>query len=380
MQVREVLCHTAPMAGSWLSESVIANPMSRYPEYFEKRSSWFQAMTAAVIEVVLEDGTRGFGFVGCGKGLAAKAILDEQMRALVVGKSVFDTGVVQEQLYRASVFYGRGGITQAVISGIDIALWDAQGKVLGRPVYELLGGAARSTLRAYYTGYDPEALRAFGIRDMKMAIPYGPAHGEEGMRKNEEAVARARDVLGPDAFLALDIYMAWDVPYTLRMYDRIEKYGIAWLEEPVMPDDYAGYREIRRRVNTMVTGGEHEYIFEGFRRLIEEDCVDIVQPDIYRAGGVTGLRKIAALAGAHHKKLVCHGIGAATYHFEIANDPGMTPFVEYVDIYRGTTKDWVLTGDPRPVDGEITLGRAPGFGYELDEGVFSGSRPVATIW
>src|SRR6186997_1023590 len=119
------------MAASWLSESVIANPMSGYPEYWEKRSSWFGPMTAAVIEVVLEDGTRGFGFVGCGKGLAAKAVFEGQMAALVVGKSVFQTSLIQEQLYRASVFYGRGGITQAVISGVDIALWDAQGKVLG---------------------------------------------------------------------------------------------------------------------------------------------------------------------------------------------------------------------------------------------------------
>lgn len=368
------------MAGSWLSESVIANPMSAYPEYVERRSSWFGPMTAAVVEVVLEDGTRGYGFIGCGKGLAAKAVIDEQMRAIVLGKPVFDTARIQEQLYRASIFYGRGGVTQAAISGIDIALWDALGKLLGQPVYQLLGGASRPALRAYYTGYDPEALAAFGIRDMKIAVPYGPAHGEEGMRKNEEAVARARGILGPDAFLALDIYMAWDVPYTLRMYDRLEKYGIAWLEEPVLPDDYAGYREIRRRVNTMVTGGEHEYIYEGFRRLIEEDCVDIVQPDIYRAGGITGLRKIAALAAAHHRKLICHGIGAATYHFEIANDPSLTPFVEYVDIYRGTTRDWVLTGDPRPVNGQLQLSPAPGFGYELDARVFTGNLPVATIW
>lgn len=368
------------MAGSWLSESVIANPMSPYPAYFQKRSSWFGPMTAAVIETVLEDGTRGFGFVGCGKGLAARAVLDEQMGPMVVGVSVFDTAQVQEQLYRASLFYGRGGITQAVISGIDLALWDAKGKLLGQPVHALIGGAARGPLRAYYTGYDPEALAAYGIADMKIAVPYGPAHGAFGMQKNEDAVARARDVLGTEAFLALDIYMAWDVPYALRMYERLEKYGIAWMEEPVLPDDYAGYREIRKRVNTMVTGGEHEYTFEGFRRLIEEGCVDIVQPDIYRAGGITGLQKIAALAAAHHCKLICHGIGAPTYHFQSSNDVTMTPYVEYVDIYRGTTKDWVLTGDPRPGRGLISLGDAPGFGYSLDERVFAEGLPVATIW
>ncbi len=369
------------MGSSWLTGSVIANPMSAYPEYWENRASWFRVMSAGVIEVVLEDGTSGYGFIGGGKGSAAAAILDEQMRALVVGRSVFETGLIQEQLYRASIFYGRGGMTQAVISGIDIALWDAQGKLLGQPVYNLLGGRTRAELPVYYTGYDPDALKDFGIRNMKIAIPYGPAHGDEGMAKNEKAVAHAREVLGPDAFIALDIYMAWDVPYTLRMFDRIEKYRIAWLEEPVMPDDYDGYRQIRAAVNTMVTGGEHEYTLVGFRRLIEEECVDIVQPDIYRAGGPTGLKKIAALAKAHHIKLVCHGIGSPTYHFLSTNGPELTPFAEYVDIYRNTTKDWVLTDDPRPSGGILRLDDQPGFGYNLNAKVFANpGLPVAPIW
>ena len=135
------------------------------------------------------------------------------------------------------------------------------------------------------------------------------------MRSNEDAIARARDMLGSDGFLALDIYMAWDVAYTLRMYERLEKYRIAWLEEPVLLDDYRGYAEIRRRVNTMVSGGEHEYTLEGFRRLIGEGCVDLVQPDIYRAGGPTGLRKIAALAKAAGIKLICHGTGQRNVSF-----------------------------------------------------------------
>jgi len=369
------------MGSSWLTESVIANPMSAYPEYWEKRSSWFQTMSAAVIEVVLEDGTRGFGFVGGGKGRAAPILVDEQMRALIVGRTVSENELIQEQLYRASIFYGRGGLTQAVISGIDIALWDARGKLLGQPAYNLLGGRIRAELPVYYTGYDPEALQAFGIRNMKIAVPWGPAHGEAGMAKNEVVVAKAREVLGPDAFIALDIYMGWDVPYTLRMYERLQRYNIAWLEEPVLPDDYAGYRRIRESVNTMVTGGEHEYTLAGFRRLIEEGCVDIVQPDIYRAGGPTGLAKIAALAKAHHIKLVCHGVGSATYHFLSTLGPELTPFAEYVDIYRGTEKDWVLTDDPRPVGGVMRLGDAPGFGYGLNEAVFTpDGPPVTPIW
>lgn len=321
----------------------------------------------------------------CGrcKGEAVASLLDEQLRALVIGKTVFQTELIHEQLTRASVFYGRGGLAQCAISGIDIALWDAKGKVLVQPVYNLLGGKTRETLKVYYTGNDPAALRDFGMRDMKIAIPYGPADGENGMRKNEEIVALARESLGPDAFIALDVYMAWDVPYTLKMFDRIRQYNIEWIEEPVQPDDYEGYATIRRKVDTMVTGGEHEYTLEGFRRLIESGCVDIVQPDIYRAGGPTALKKIGALARANHVKLICHGIGSPTYHFQISNGPELTPFVEYIDIYRHATHNWVLTDDPRPVGGELKLDSKPGFGYGLNSTVFEKSDEsgyVTPIW
>ncbi|MGH9616779.1 MAG: enolase C-terminal domain-like protein, partial [Acidobacteriaceae bacterium] len=175
-------------------------------------------------------------------------------------------------------------------------------------------------------------------------------------------------------------YMSWDVPYTLRMYERLRKYNILWLEEPVLPGNYEGYREIRRRIDTMVTGGEHEYTLEGFRRLIEEGSVDIVQPDIYRAGGPTGLKKIAALAKSHHIKLICHGVGNPTYHFLLSNGLEVTPYCEYLDIYRGATKNWVLTDDPRPKDGFLELGDQSGFGYSLNEEIFRNQTEVAPIW
>jgi L-rhamnonate dehydratase len=380
VKIVKLNCHLARMQTSWLTESVIANPMSVCPEYWEKRSSWYRTMSAGVIEVVLDDDTRGYGFIGGAKGTAASSLLDEQLRALVIGKSVFETELIQAQLYRASVFYGRGGLAQSVISGIDIALWDAKGKLLQQPVYNLIGGKTRERMRSYYTGNDPSALSDFGITDMKIAVPYGPGHGEEGMQKNEEIVAQTRETIGPNGFIALDVYMGWDVPYTLRMFERLEKYRIAWIEEPVSPDDYKGYREIRSSINTMVSGGEHEYTLEGFRRLVEEGCVDLVQPDIYRAGGITGLKKIAALAEAHHIKLICHGVGGPTYHFLISNDPHMTPFCEYLDIYRGAAKEWVLTDDPRPTGGWLALTDQPGFGYRLNEKVFQDETPVAAIW
>ncbi|MEZ5400950.1 MAG: enolase C-terminal domain-like protein [Bryobacteraceae bacterium] len=379
MNIRTLRCHVAPMAGSWLTDTVIANPMSEYPEYRARRSSWFGQMSAALIEVELDDGTRGYGFAGGGKGRAVESIVDEQMRALVEGKPVDSNDLVCEQLYRASVFYGRGGLAQCAIAGIDLAMWDARGKIAGRPVHALLG-PARAEMEAYYTGNDPEALAEFGIRHMKIAIPYGPANGEAGMRANEAAVARAREVLGRDGFLALDIYMAWDPGYTVRMMERLEKYDIRWIEEPVFPDDYAGYREIRRRVPCKVSGGEHEYTLEGFRRLVGEGCVDLAQPDIYRAGGITGLRKIARLAEEAGVELICHGVGAPTYHFLATLPEATTPYCEFLDIFRGGVKEWVLEGEPRVSGGRLGLGDAPGFGYRFNDRVWREGLPVATIW
>lgn len=372
------------MAPSWLTETVIANPMSGYPEYWQRRSSWFRAMSAAVIGVELDDGTRGYGFCGGGKGAAIAAAVDEQLRDLVVGQDAADLDRLQEQLYRATIFYGRGGLTQAALSGIDLACWDARGKQAGLPVARLLAGeTARAALPVYYTGNDPGALAAFGIRDMKVAVPYGPAHGEDGMRANEAAVAQAREVLGADGFLSLDIYMAWNVDYTLQMFERLEKYRLNWIEEPVLPDDYAGYAELRRRLAGMVriSGGEHEYTYAGFERLIGGGCVDLVQPDIYRAGGITGLRRIAALAQRAGIQLICHGTGSATYHFLATLPSETTPYAEFLDIYRGEAKTWVLTGDPSPVDGVLTVPTAPGFGYDLNAAAFAPGAPgVATIW
>lgn len=368
------------MASSWLTERVIANPMSIYPEYVERRSSWYRRMTAAVVKVTAEDGTCGLGFVGSARGSAAAVALDEQVRDLVVGKDCFATELLQEQLFRSTIFYGLGGFTQSLLSGIDIALWDLKGKLLERPVYDLLGGRTVERLRPYLTSWDAAALEEFGIRDVKIAMPYGPAHGEQGMRANEQAVADARELIGPDGFIALDCYMAWDVPYTIAMERRLRDYRIEWIEEPVMPEDVLGYRRVRESVDCMVSGGEHTFTLEGFRRLIVDGLVDIVQPDIYRAGGPTALKKVAALAKAYGRKLICHGVGAPTYHFLISTGPDVSPRCEYLDIYAESPSGWVLTEDPRPVAGELELSAAPGFGYELNDAAFVPGAEVAPIW
>ena len=151
MKIRSVDLLVTVMAGNWLTEQIIANPMSIYPQYAERRSSWYRTQSAGVVAVTVEDGTVGYGFVGGAKATACIAMLDEQVRDLIVGRSCFDTELVSEQMYRATITYGQGGAAACLASGIDIALWDLKGKLLGRPVYDLLGGRTQEALHLYLT-------------------------------------------------------------------------------------------------------------------------------------------------------------------------------------------------------------------------------------
>ena len=366
------------MASSWLSEGLIANPMSIYPQYRDKRSSWYGAMTTAVVVIETDEGIRGLGTVGGGKAKAAPAIIEDQFKSLLVGQNPFDVELLWEQLFRASQFYGRRGVVINVISGIDIALWDLVGKALRQPVFNLIGGRTKEKIPAYVTGNLTERHLREGFHDVKLAVPHGPADGKEGLRKNVELVRKTRELIGPNGDIMLDCYMALDVPYTIALANAVKEFKVLWIEEPVPPDQIDSYRRIKDSVpDIMITGGEHEFTRYGFRDLIEKKAVDILQPDIYRAGGVSELKKIAAMASAYNLPVIPHGVGAPTYHFIMATPN--SPRAEFVDIFAQGGRP-LLKGETQPKNGFVELSDAPGFGYDLDEEVMSGQAEVALIW
>jgi len=366
------------MTGSWLSNGLIANPMSIYPQYRERRSSWYGPMTTAVVMIETDEGLRGLGTVGGGRARLAPAVIEDQFKTLIVGRSPFDIELIWEQLYRASQFYGRRGVVIDVISGIDIALWDLLGKALGQPVFNLIGGRTKEKIPAYVTGNLTERHLKEGFTSVKLAVPHGPADGKEGLRQNIEMVRKTRELIGPDGDIMLDCYMALDVPYTIALANAVKDFKVLWIEEPVPPDQIDSYRRIRDAVTeVLITGGEHEYTRYGFRELIEKQAVDILQPDIYRAGGVSELKKIAAMASAHNLPVIPHGVGAPTYHFIMATPN--SPRAEFVDIFAQGGRP-LLKGDAQPKNGFVELSDAPGFGYDLDEEVMAGKANVALIW
>ena len=378
MRITSVKVYLVLMSDSWLSESLIANPMSIYPSYKEKRSSWFGKMTGAIVSIATDEGVRGLGFAGGGKGKLVQSIIEEQLGGLLVGMDPADIELIWEMLYRASLPYGRRGFAVEAISAIDIALWDIAGKVAGKPVYELVGGKTKDKIPVYVTGNLTERHLQQGFRHVKLAVPHGPADGKEGLRKNIDLVRRTRGLVGPDGDIMLDCYMALDVPYTIALAEGVAEYKVLWIEEPVPPDQVDSYVCIKQAVRgVLITGGEHEFTRYGFRELIEKQAVDILQPDIYRAGGMSELKKIAAMAAAHNLPVIPHGVGAPTYHFVIST--GNSPRAEYVDLLAQGGRP-LLKGEPEPRDGFIELADTPGFGYELDEEILAGKARAALIW
>ncbi len=378
MRISAIKVHPILMSSSWLSEGLVANPMSIYPNYREKRSSWYGPMTSAIVEINTDEGIRGLGVVGGGKGRLAPIVIEEQLKNLLVGQNPFNIELLWEQMFRASQFYGRKGAVIEVISGIDLALWDLVGKAVNQPVYNLVGGKTKEKIPVYVTGNLTERHLSEGFRHVKLALPHGPADGPEGLRQNIALVERTRKLIGPDGDIMLDCYMALDVPYAIKLAKAVSEFQLLWMEEPVPPDQPDAYRRIKDAVpELLITGGEHEFTRYGFRDLIEKRAVDILQPDIYRAGGLSELKKIAAMASAYGLPVIPHGVGAATYHFIISTHNA--PRAEFVDIFAQGGRP-LLRGEPVPKSGFVELSEAPGFGYELDEDVISGKANAALIF
>jgi L-rhamnonate dehydratase len=377
-KIRSVETLLFPSAASWLIDTVIANPMSGYRQYRDKRSSWMRKMTTVIVRVSTTSGRHGLGWVGGGKSAPA-SLIEEVFGDLLVGENPFDIEVLWERMYRASIPYGRKGVAIEAISGIDTALWDLVGKITGQPVYNLLGGKTKDKLQVYATGNAVDSHLQRGFRDVKLAMPHGPADGREGMEKNEELVKETRKRIGPDGDIMLDCYMGWNEAYTVEMALRLQQYRIRWIEEPLIPRHYDGYRRLRERLNPMgilVTGGEHEFTRYGFREIIEKQAVDLLQPDIGRAGGVSEVKKICTLASVYGIPVILHGSGAPAYH--VAMSTPNCPCSEYIDMFAGGGTPF-FSGEPQPKNGVVELSEDPGFGYELNEELLQGREP-APIW
>ena len=356
-------------AGHWIDDHV-ASPMSRYPQYRRSRQSFgIDVLGTLVVQVEADDGTVGFAVTTGGE--PAAWIVERHLARFVEGAAVTDVERVWDQCYRATLYYGRKGIVLNAISGVDLALWDLLGRVRQEPVFHLLGGAVRDELVCYATGARPDLAKEMGFIGGKLPLQHGPAERAEGLEQDLATLATMRERVGDDFWLMFDCWMSLDLDHATRLAHRAAEYGLRWIEEPLLPDDYWGYAELRRRTPApmLVATGEHEATRWGFRLLLEMGCCDVLQPDVGWCGGLTELRRIGALADAHGVPVVPHGSSVYSYHFVITQPN--SPFTEFLMMHPDASEVVpmfapLLVGEPVPQRGRLRLPDTPGFGVELD--------------
>jgi L-rhamnonate dehydratase len=358
----------------WSSRAIKAHPMSIFPEFRSiDHSSWTSpgAYLPVVVELETDEGITGHN-VNFGGGIYACQIIDKHYRKFIEGRNPLDRALIWEYMYRSQLPNGHGGLSYMAISAVDLALWDLQGKILGQPVYNLIGGITKPEgIRCYVTTH-PSVMGHMadkGFLGVKLSCPFGLADGRSGLDKIEQMVREARETFGREAEIMIECYMSWDRDYVVRVADRIADYEVKWFEDPLFPDhsvdQYKAVRELIKPIQLAL--GNQAWGLKSYAELIRNDAVDVVQPEVQWAGGLTEVERIAALARAKGLPVIPHSSGAWAYHFVMAHVEA--PYAEYYAAGDGKEvrpRKHGLIGEPAPVNGVVTLEPKPGFGIDLD--------------
>lgn len=339
--------------------------------------SGFRFLGWLIVELILDDGTIGIGNAALAPH-ATKTTIDTYLKPLLIGQDPMDSEYLWQSMYRRTLPFGRKGIGMTAISAVDLAIWDAKGKLLNQPVFKLLGGRTKPKLPVYASRLYSQPLdtlfteaKAYadqGFKAVKLRFGWGPKDGLAGMHKNVDLVKTTREAVGPDVDIMADCYMGWDVEYAKRMLRMLEPLNMRWVEEPVISDDIAGYAELRNLNMVAISGGEHEYTAHGFRHLLDARAIDIAQFDINRVGGITAAKKIADLCEVYNVTVIPHAGQMHNYHLSMSSYAA--PISEYfpmVPVEVGNELFWyIFDGEPVAVDGHVNLADdKPGFGLTL---------------
>ena len=358
---------TKPRGESWWSHGPVANPMTRYPRYAAFRPAWLPTLPEFGCVIEAEDGA--LGFATAAHGLPVASIIEQYLAPRLIGEPVMAHEKVYDMAVRLCAPFGAQGLASFAISAIDLALWDLKGKLLGKPVYELIGGPSHDELFCYVTGNDTDWYMELGYKATKLACPYGPADGVEGLNRNVEFVQNRRELIGDDVDLMLDCWMAFDVEYMVRLAEALRPCRLKWIEEFLPAEDLDAHAAVRRRLPWMTLAtGEHWYTTTMFQYASRHRLVDILQPDINWVGGLTPMIKIAAIAEAAGLSVIPHGGGNTAYGQHACMALPAVPWAETVVFSApGIPLEEIATpGVPVARNGRLRPSDAPGFGVEID--------------
>ena len=316
-------------------------------------------MGQIAVSVETDDGLTGYG--AGGGGAAGVHVIETELRRILVGSDATRVDDLWNEMYRSTRPYGRKGIAVMAISGVDLALWDLKGKREGKPVAALLSGAMRHAraVPCYMTGFSADEVIRDGTRGFRALKFHAGFDGNRNVADVVAPIRRVRDALGPDVCLMADAAMNWDADSALRLADALQGCKLAWLEEPLPPEDLEGYRKLRDQSPIPIAGGEHEYTADAFDVLMRERLHTIVQPDATWCGGLTVLLKIYELSEKYGIRVCPHrGSEIWALHAIASLDPD--PLAE-------SGRPWIdwVNGQPGIAGGSVSLGNAPGFGVRL---------------
>ncbi len=332
------------------------------------------ARTSTFVEVLTDEGVTGLGSCLGTPPSAIKAIVEDVFAPALRGRDPFEIEGIWRDLYigRLERSSGPRGLGVGALSGIDIALWDIKGKALGVPIYQLIGGAAHTRVRAYAssiywqapeTAYE-EARRyvAQGYTGVKMKI------GGD-LDRDLAMVSAVREAVGPKIDLFVDANVCYTTKLALRVVRELERLNVFWFEEPIPFDDLEGQKLLSDATSVRIATGENYYTRYGFRDLINRRAVDVVQPDTARCGGISEVRKIAAMATANDLLFVPHSFGDAALELAALHVIAATPeafIIEHDITYNPLRSE--LGGELLEArDGYLALPNRPGLGIELTD-------------
>ena len=364
---------------------VLSTPLG---EPFAFSQGWVDRRSAVVVEVSTDEGVTGWGESLC-HGLQppelAASFVEHLFKPMLLGRDPFETEVLWEEMFNRTRPFGGGAAVNAM-SGVDIALWDAVGRTLGQPVHRLLGGAFRTQVTPYATGFyrrkgesypqagveEAERHIAGGFSAMKLKVGFG-------VEADIGYVRAVREAVGPEVRIMMDANCAYDAAAARRILLECEEARVHFFEEALAPEDLEGYRSLRNLTATYVAAGESLFGKTGFRRWVSEGALDILQPDLCSSGGFTECKKIAAIAQAWNTSVVPHvwgtGIGLAASLQFIAMLPPTPlslnpeePMLEY-DTSSHPFREDLIGGAIRMENGKVAVPTKPGIGVEVDRDV-----------
>jgi L-alanine-DL-glutamate epimerase-like enolase superfamily enzyme len=328
-----------------------------------------------LVRVRTDEGVEGLGFCYCGNsaGWAVTGLVRDLLSKHVIGRDSHDTEAIWDEMYRDALLMGRRGAVVRGMSAIDNALWDANSKAAGLPLYRYLGSYYQDTVPTYASGgyyldgKTPEDLADecqsyvdMGFRAVKIKVGRVSAH------EDQQRISAVRHAIGDDIEFFADANNAWnDAPSAIRSIRLWEEYDLGWVEEPTMPDEMEASAAIAARVDVPIATGEiHQTRWE-FMDIIDRGAAAIIQPDAGVCGGITEFRRIAAYAAAHSITVAPHWLADLHVHLVAA-----TPNATYVEFFTDTevlNLMEIFRSQLIVKDGELQLPQTPGIGIELDE-------------